>query len=165
MLVAADADGDERWRYRPPGTDQLNPAEIVLGPDASEEQAREIRDEFGLEDGYTTLYGYPVVVDGLAIVPGIGETGGDGPDGLFAVDAETGEEEWAVPVDEGGFAPVAAGETIYLSTSSGVDVVSTDGTHRGRVDLGDSASSFVSSPALGEGRLFVRTREGIVALG
>lgn len=165
-LISTDTSGDGQWRHRPRGAGPGSIEDVLLErgvQGVSDDAIAEIRDAFALEDGYTTLTGYPVVVDGLAIAPGIGETGGDGLFGLFAVDAETGEEEWAVPTGEPGVTPVAAGETVYLTTSEGVEVVSTDGTHRGRVDLDGRFVQFEGSPALGEGRLLLATARGIVA--
>lgn len=165
QLVAADAEGGERWRYLPPGTETGGVVNRMLGPNVDEETVERVREQLGLEDGIGTLYGSPAVVDGVVIAAGIGEAGGDGPGGLFAVDAETGADEWAAPAGDGGFAPVVAGDTVYLTTTEGVDIVATDGTHRGRVDLEDRDPLPEWSPALGEGKLFVTTQQGVVALG
>lgn len=104
-----------------------------------------------------------MVVDGLVIATGIGETGGESPGGLFAVDRETGEQEWATPVQRGGFVPVVAGETAYVVTGEGVDIVSTDGSHERHVRL-ETPPRAELSPALGGGGLFVATFDGIVGL-
>ena len=163
QLLAANVDStDARWRYRPPGTEQ---ADLIndLGFDIDETALESVLEQHEFEQGYATLYGYPAVVDGLVIATGIGETGEESPGGLFAVDAETGDEEWATPVQQGGFAPVVAGETAYLVTGGGVDVVSTDGSHRRRIEL-DTPARPELSPALGEGGLFATTTDGVVAL-
>lgn len=157
-LVAADAGGGERWRSFPPGAEGA--LEVVL-PNVDAETRERLREELGLEDGYGTLYGHPVVVDGLVCAAGIGDAG-DESSGLFAFDAAEGTLEWAAPLPSASFGPVAAGEVLYAVTTEGVTAVSAGGEHLDTVSLEEPLVEY--SPALGAGRLFVPTLGGVAAV-
>jgi outer membrane protein assembly factor BamB len=157
-LVAAEAGGGERWRSFPPGAEGA--LEVVLR-DADPETLERLREELGLEDGYGTLYGHPIVVDGLVCAAGIGDAG-DEPSGLFAFDAAEGSLEWAAPLPSSTFAPVAAGDVLYAVASEGVTAISGDGERLDTLSLADPRVEY--SPALGAGRLFVTTLRGVAAV-
>lgn len=157
-LVAADAGGGERWRQFPPGAEGV--LETVV-PNVGPETRERLREQLGLEDGYGTLYGHPVVVDGLVCAAGVGDAG-DESSGLFAFDAAEGTLEWAAPLPSPTFAPVAAGDVLYATTTEGVTAVSGDGDLLDTLSLADPLVEY--SPALGAGRLFVTTLRGVVAV-
>lgn len=157
-LVAADAGGSERWRQYPPGAEGA--LEVVV-PDADPETLERLREQYGLEDGFGTLYGYPVLVGGLVCAAGVGDAGSESS-GLFAFDAAEGSLEWAAPLASETFAPVAAGDVVYAVTTEGVAAVSADGDRLGTVSIADP---FVEAPpALGAGYLFVPTLRGVTAV-
>jgi outer membrane protein assembly factor BamB len=159
-LVAADAEGGERWRSFPPGAEG-EAVDIILGPDADPETVERLREELGLEDGFGTLYGHPVVLDGLVCAAGIGDAGEESS-GLFAFDAAEGTLEWTAPLPSTTFAPVAAGDVLYAATGEGVTAVSAGGEHLDTVSLEEPLVEY--SPALGGGRLFVPTLRGVTAV-
>lgn len=145
-MVALDRDGTERW--------QFEPEPIPLDTDRT-----------------SFVGGMPLAVDDLAIGTGIGAV--DDVEGPFAVgvDRQSGEVEWTVEIATPHFAPVAAGSTVYLPTQAGIEMLNSDGEHTGTIeltstsDLVDAHSTDVlNSPALYDGRLFVTTRSGMVAI-
>lgn len=157
-LVSFDsATGDERWRYTPPGVDDREFLARKF-PNASPEKLESL-------PAFFATYGFPLALDGLVVVSGIGdpaELSGDDPSFLFGVDPGDGTLQWALDA-EIALAPVAAGDTVYLATKNGVEAVSTAGERLGGVELPDARH--LDSPAVGHGRLYVPTGRGLVAIG
>lgn len=157
-------DGNERFQYQPPKIDGESNPQHILDRDTSIEDTAQL-------SPYSSLFGLPVVIEDLVIATGYGSH--NGTDGIhcFAV-TKNGELDWAV---ESGlsYAPVASGEVVYLVSNEGVQAISTDGERLDTVDLVAKSDAFEAlqiedkpkaSPALGDGRLYVPTRSGIVAL-
>lgn len=157
-LVSFDADSRERWRYEPPGLEGADNPIARFDPDITQE-------EIAALPPFSAMYGYPLSLDGHVLATGAGDP--DGASGevehLFAVDEADGTLEWSLPVGSTTFAPVAAGDVVYLVTVDGVEAISTDGRRVGEVAL-DANTRVEYPPALGFGRLFVPTLRGVVAL-
>lgn len=156
-LVSFDPEaGEESWQYRPPGIDgENNPA---VGPDTSQEVIEQLPPFFA-------VYGYPVLVDGLVVGTGYGdpETGtSEQVSYVFAVDAADGRLAWALPIETPSFAPVAAGQTIYVPTEDEVVALSSSGERTDSISVDPIAVE--QPPAIGGGMLFVPTLDGLVAL-
>ncbi|MCU4741697.1 PQQ-binding-like beta-propeller repeat protein [Natronoglomus mannanivorans] len=122
-LVSFDpTDGSERWQYEPPAVDFAD---------------RTI----------SAIYGLPIVVDGLVLATGLGDpdsagrTNEDGGDReyeyedyyLFAIDETDGTMEWSMNIPSPVYAPVAAGDVVYLSFPNAVYAISTAGEHLDRL--------------------------------
>lgn len=161
-LVSFDAtDGTERFQYEPPGLDGTeNPVLDWLA---------ELNDEVPDADDlppFSALYGLPLLVDDLVVATGYGATeDSDAIQHCYAIDRD-GSLAWSIESDL-AFAPVAAGDVIYLASWSEVTAVSSDGQKLDSVALGNDDGSSVRalfSPAIGHGRLYVPTDDGIVAI-
>lgn len=95
----------------------------------------------------------PAVADGTVYA-----TGRNG--GLYAIDARNGELEWQFPGNGEGFSishPNVADGTVYVGDSAGTlfAVDAATGTDRWQLDVGGDVAS---SPAVGDGRVFVGWR-------
>jgi outer membrane protein assembly factor BamB len=124
------------------------------------------------QEDVVALYGHPLAVDGRVIVTGLANSsGGQSTERCFAISSD-GEVDWAI--DTGvSYAPVVAGNVVYLLTNDGIEAVSADGEQLDSIDIEAQAKSAeqvsvdlsnVQSPALGNGRLYVPTRSGIIAV-
>ena len=86
---------------------------------------------------------------------------------LACLRAATGEEVWRQPLGVGTFygSPVVVGDRLYAISRRG-EVVCASATatysHLGTSALGEGA---FSTPAIGGGRMFLRTFTGLVAIG
>jgi outer membrane protein assembly factor BamB len=149
-LVAFDpTSGEEQWRFTPEVEDP---------------------DDDGAVAG-SAAYGYPLAVAGSLYVTGFrgvfaASDGGrfssrDLERRLFELDPDSGAVRDEHAVDGVSIAPVAAGETLYLTESDGVATAA-----GGIVELEAEGSPMLSrSPAVGGGRVFVPVRGGVLALG
>ena len=171
-LAAFDSGaGTARFTYRPPGTEVDEPWEALLGPDVSEAEIEQIREEYGLDGGFASVNSQPLVVDDRMLAVGWGEVDEASGSILYAMDPAAEEAVWGVEVASTSYAPVAAGDVVYVLTGDGVEAVSTDGEHLDSLVLESDAHtvdehspSVEFSPALGHGKLFVPTMHGIVAV-
>lgn len=153
-IVAFDpASGEEHWRFTPP---------VEGVGSVPEENAVAV----------SAVYGHPIVLEDTVYVTGhrsiVLQPDGQQPmqplsgtRSVFALDAAAGDlrEEREAPV---AFAPVAAGDTVYLPGGEGLAAY---GTSLDRVGSAEVSASVARSPALGAGLLFVPTHQGLVALG
>lgn len=117
------------------------------------------------------MYGMPLVLDDVIVATGVGapENSPDSRGYLFGVDRRSGELDWAVPdVLDPLAAPVAAGDTIYLPTSStGEEYAISAISATGEVleTLSTPIQSPVSGPpAMGGGRSFYASMLGMIAI-
>ena len=85
---------------------------------------------------------------------------------LTAVDAATGERAWQERVD-GVFSasPVGGGGHVYFVAESGDTVVVRGGRTPQIVSRNTVGERALASPALSNGRLFLRTDEHLIAIG
>ncbi|WP_207588168.1 PQQ-binding-like beta-propeller repeat protein [Halomontanus rarus] len=170
-LVSFDpADGSERWQYEPPAVDFAG---------------RTISAVYGLPvvvDGLVlaTRIGDPDSMDGTS--GGEDESGGEGEDRdgsadedknengngnenyiFFAIDEADGTVEWTVDLPAPAYAPVAAGDVIYVPLPNAVYAISTSGERLDRLGkVGLRSGDY--PPAIGDGRLFTATIDSIVAI-
>ncbi|MCU4974486.1 PQQ-like beta-propeller repeat protein [Halobacteria archaeon AArc-m2/3/4] len=152
-LVSFDpTDGSERWQYEPPAVDFADRT-------------------------VAAIYGLPIVVDGLVLATGLGDP--DSADGtnedrgdreyeyedhyLFAIDEADGTVEWSMNIPSPVYAPIAAGDVVYLSFPNTVYAISTSGEHLDRLGKAGLRPGDYP-PAIGGGRLFTATRDSIVAI-
>ena len=171
-LAAFDPEaGDARFTHRPPGTDEGDPLRAI-NPDLDEAELEAIREEHFDGEGFTSVNCQPLVVDGEVIATGWGEVDGVAGTIVYGLDPDAETATWGVEIASESYAPVAAGDVIYLPTTDGVEAVSTDGEHLDSLvlesdahNVGEHLLSVEFSPALGHGKLFVPTLHGIVALG
>ena len=85
---------------------------------------------------------------------------------VTAVDAETGERVWQDRV--GGVysaSPLAGDGKIYLFSETGETVVLEAGRELNVLRRNDLGEPVVSSPAVSDGRIFIRTDEALIAVG
>ena len=85
---------------------------------------------------------------------------------VTAVDAETGRRVWQDRV--GGIysaSPVAGDGKVYLFSETGETVVLQAGRELRVMQRNDLGERVVSSPAVSDGRIFIRTDESLVAVG
>ena len=85
---------------------------------------------------------------------------------VTAVDAETGRRVWQDRV--GGIysaSPVAGDGKVYLFSETGETVVLQAGRELHILQRNDLGERVVSSPAVSDGRIFIRTDESLVAVG
>lgn len=165
-------DGEEgitRFTHNPPGTDAGDPLESL--PDVSEAELERIREEYLDGAGFSSANCQPLVVDERVIGVGWGEVGNASGTIVYAIHSDTEETIWGVEIASDSFAPVAAGDVVYVTTTAGIEAVSTDGERLDSVVLESDAETVSEhtprtefSPALGHGRLFVPTTQGIVAI-
>lgn len=103
------------------------------------------------------------MVGGDVLTTGTGDfEGAADAERLFALDADDRSVAWSVDVASTTFAPVIAGDVVYVVTTDGVEAVSIDGEPLDSVAIEDPLSE--RSPALGHGRLYVPTTNGVVAV-
>ncbi|MFC7238026.1 PQQ-binding-like beta-propeller repeat protein [Saliphagus sp. GCM10025317] len=160
-LVSFDPEtGEERWQYEPSGLESDD--DPTVGPNTPQKVIDQL-------PPFAAIYGYPVIVDGLAVVTGYGdpadgsnENGSETGSYVFAVDTDDGSLAWTLAIDAPSFSPVAAGNVVYVSTDEGVVAVSTSGERLDSASIGLPVVG--QSPAIGGGTLFVPTIEGLVAL-
>jgi outer membrane protein assembly factor BamB len=85
---------------------------------------------------------------------------------VTAVDAETGRRVWQDRV--GGIfsaSPAAGDGKVYLFSETGETVVLQAGRELEILQRNDLGERVVSSPAVSDGRLFIRTDEALIAVG
>ena len=85
---------------------------------------------------------------------------------VTAVDAETGRRVWQDRV--GGIysaSPVAGDGKVYLFSETGETVVLQAGRELRILQRNDLGGRVVSSPAVSDGRIFIRTDESLIAVG
>lgn len=90
---------------------------------------------------------------------------------LRALSANTGKEQWRVPLDGGGFAPTISGETVYVRTARGAQAYDLHGgsTRWESEDLPRFKTNLPPlvpdlAPAFAEGRLFIPNPESVQAV-
>ena len=85
---------------------------------------------------------------------------------LTAVDAANGQRVWQERVD-GVFSasPVGAGGHVYFVSEDGYTVVIKGGRTPQVVARNDVGERMLASPAISDGRLFLRTDEHVIAIG
>lgn len=157
--------GDKQLRYEPPGTPAADSEFAAVNPDLSAEQLAEL-------PPFSAVYGLPVVVDDLVVATGFGNPAGSSRERhCFAVD-RSGSLAWTAETGI-AYAPVAAGDVIYVASNSRVDALSTDGEHLDTISQRDGPSDegfegrlrAVAAPAVGNERLYVPSNRGLVAIG
>ena len=171
-VAAFDPDeGAATFTHVPPGTEEGDPFEVLLGPDANEADLARIEEAYFDGEGFASVNCHPLVVDDRVLATGWGEVGDATGTIVYAMDPEAEEVVWGVEVDSESYAPVAAGDVVYVLTRDGVEAVSTDGEHLDSLVLESDAHtvdehrpSVEFSPALGHGTLFVPAMHGIVAV-
>jgi outer membrane protein assembly factor BamB len=85
---------------------------------------------------------------------------------VTAVDADTGRRVWQDRV--GGIfsaSPAAGDGKVYLFSETGETVVLQAGRELEILQRNDLGERVVSSPAVSDGRLFIRTDEALLAVG
>ena len=164
-------DGDTQFTHLPPGTEEEGPWETLLGPDASEAEIEAVQERVFDGEGFASVNCQPLVVDDQVLAVGWGEVGDASGTILYGMDPDAEEAVWGVEVGSTSYAPVAAGDVVYVLTGDSVEAVSTDGEHLDSLVLESEAFSVDEhtpsvelSPALGQGTLFVPTMHGIVAV-
>jgi len=155
-IAAVDADeGTERWQYVPPGIDGEDNYFLPPDPDLSPEEIEAL-------PPLSAVYGYPIAADGRVLATAIGDfDASEDGHALIALD-ESGALEWAVELESVAYAPVAAGQVVYVPTSGGVEAISMTGEHLETVSIDQVRLEY--PPALGGGRLFVPAMDRLVAL-
>lgn len=164
-LVGFDpATGDELFQYDPPGIPTADSKFATVNPNLSAAELEAL-------PPFSAVYGLPVVTEELVVATGYGDpAGGSGQSHCFAVDHD-GSLSWTLETGV-AFAPVLAGEVIYLVSTNGVEAISTEGEYLDAVmqeDDGRGEGETVSprptsTPAIGDDRLYVPTRTGLVAV-
>ena len=85
---------------------------------------------------------------------------------VTAVDAETGDRVWQ---DRSGgvysASPLAGDGKVYLFSETGETVVLKAGRTLNVLHRNDVGERVVSSPAVSDGRIFIRTDESLIAVG
>ncbi|WP_435157813.1 PQQ-binding-like beta-propeller repeat protein [Haladaptatus sp. DFWS20] len=140
---------------------------------ALDAETGEIRWTYGMDDMSQKIS--PTVADGTVYVPvsssRICLTGGSDDDcsgvmrgRLYAVDAETGTEQWKTEIEtDTRSSPAVANGVVYVGCRDGISAVTVDGDAAWRVDFDgerEDGPYVQSSPAVAGGRVFIGASDG-----